>query len=290
MSKNGNLLFRGFNPYITSSFGFRVHPITKLRTLHAGVDYGTNNQKISTYAIESGKVLKTGFSNISGNFVYVYFPRLGKVGLYQHLDSISVKTDQEVNENTIIGVVGETGEVTGIHLHFGWFNLSEYNKGWYDRNWEDFEEYNYIPEVIYLGNPVMRDLSRSQIEVIISNLRVRKSPNGEILGLINPGIYNILDSEVLEDYTWYKINLDMWIAYSPEFANIYLVLEENMDLEDPYEDIKEELPVLEPDVDEVIDSEIVEDDSETEKVSVFERIFQVFQEIIEKILNLFRKV
>ena len=82
----------------------------------------------------------------------------------------------------------------------------------------------------------------------------------------------------------------MWIAYSPEFANIYLVLEENMDLEDPYEDIKEELPVLEPDVDEVIDSEIVEDDSETEKVSVFERIFQVFQEIIEKILNLFRKV
>ena len=293
MSKNGNLLFREFNPYITSSFGYRVHPITKLRTLHAGVDYGTNNLKINTYAIESGKVLKVGFSNISGNFVYVYFPRLGKVGLYQHLDSINVKTNQEVDENTIIGVVGSTGQVTGIHLHFGWFNLSEFKKDWYDRIWENFEEYNYVPKVMYLGNPVSRYLDKSQIEVIINNLRVRKSPNGEILGLINPGIYNILDSEVLDDYTWYKIDNDMWIAYSPEFANIYLVLEENEDLEDPYEENNELILDTMEDFDEVIvEDEEINDETkkDLEKVSIFKRIFQVFQEIIEKILNLFRKV
>ena len=71
MSKNGKLLFRGYNPYITSNLGNRVHPITGITTMHYGVDYGTNDKKLPTYAIEDGIVLDTGFSNISGNFVYI---------------------------------------------------------------------------------------------------------------------------------------------------------------------------------------------------------------------------
>ena len=141
MSKNGKLLFREYDPYITSNFGYRIHPITGLNTLHTGVDYGTNGKKIPTYGIEEGIVLKTGFNSGQGNYVYINYERLGKVGLYQHLDSISVKEGQNVSGNTIIGYVGETGDVTGIHLHFGWFNSPEYNKGWNERNWEDFENY-----------------------------------------------------------------------------------------------------------------------------------------------------
>lgn len=39
--------------------------------------------------------------------------------LYAHLDDINVSLGQQVTPNTIIGTVGETGCVTGPHLHFG---------------------------------------------------------------------------------------------------------------------------------------------------------------------------
>ena len=33
MSKNGKLLFKDYDPYITSGFGERIHPITKKKTM-----------------------------------------------------------------------------------------------------------------------------------------------------------------------------------------------------------------------------------------------------------------
>ena len=226
MSKNGKLLFRDFEPYITSSFGYRIHPITNLNTLHAGVDYGTNGKKLPTYAIENGIVSRIGFSNQSGNYVYINYPRLGKVGLYQHLDSISVKTNQSVSKNTIVGYVGATGEVTGIHLHFGWFNSNELNLGWYDRNWEDFEKYEYKEPIIFVGTPLERNETISQIEVLVNNLRARQTPNGNIIGYILPGIYNILETKIEREYAWFRIENDMWIAYDKSWARLYEIEEE----------------------------------------------------------------
>ena len=107
MSKNGYRLFKNYDPYITSNFGYRIHPITKVKTLHSGVDYGTNNKKLPTYALEDGKVLATGFAKANGNYVYVNFPRLKKTVIYQHLDKISVKrgdkiTKEEYEDNIFI--------------------------------------------------------------------------------------------------------------------------------------------------------------------------------------------
>ncbi|SIC90552.1 metalloendopeptidase-like membrane protein [Mycobacteroides abscessus subsp. abscessus] len=38
--------------------------------------------------------------------------------LYAHLDSIDVKIGQTVPKGTKIGMMGSTGDSTGVHLHF----------------------------------------------------------------------------------------------------------------------------------------------------------------------------
>lgn len=144
MSKNGKLIFKDYDPYVTSAFGYRIHPITGQRqSFHQGVDYGTNNQKLPQYAIEDGVVTGCGTDGTGAKYVYVKYPRLGKTGLHYHLDSYRVSNNQKVNANTIIGYTGTTGNSTGIHLHFGWFPTEDRNKAWNSKRWEDFEAYNY---------------------------------------------------------------------------------------------------------------------------------------------------
>ena len=237
MSKNGKLLFRNYDPYITSPFGYRINPVSGVRALHAGVDYGTNDKNIPTYGIDNGVVVKTGFQKFLGNYVYVNYPKLNHGALYQHLDSIKVSKGEKVTKDTIIGITGATGEVTGIHLHFGWFPSSDVNKDWYSINFEDYEKYVFPMEIEVIGKPVIRDESKDQIDVIINNLYVRNNPNGNILGYIKEGIYNILDSKVDEDYTWYKIDDNYWIAYTDTYAKLYKKKEEVEEKEEPKEDL-----------------------------------------------------
>ncbi len=270
MSKNGKLLFHDFDPYITSPFGYRIHPITNVYTKHDGVDYGTNERKLPVYPLEDGVVVKTGYTSSNGNYVYINFKRLGYNALYQHLDKILVKEKEIVNQNTIIGYTGMTGASTGIHLHFGWFKESEQAKDWYSRNWLNFEEYNYVPKLKYLGNPVLRDINKKQIEVIVDELRVRKTPNGEILGYIKKGLYNVLDIKEQDFYTWYQIADDNWIAYNKDWEIIY-----------EKEEVKEE--IKEPD--DTFEEEIIKN----QKPNLFFRTIKFLVEIIKKILNIFKK-
>ncbi len=72
-----------------------------------------------------------------------------------------------------------------------------------------------------VGSPVSRDKNRHQIEITYASLRARKRPeiNPEVvLGYINMGIYNVLDTRDLtyepsNGYKWYKVEEDMWVAY-----------------------------------------------------------------------------
>jgi hypothetical protein len=93
-----------------------------------------------------------------------------------------------------------------------------------------------------IGTPIPRDTSKKQIEVLVYNLRCRKEPNGTILGYTTMGIYNILEMQKGLIYTWYKIDNDKWIAYSPNWATIYDDLElENALLKAENAQLKQEL-------------------------------------------------
>ena len=71
-----------------------------------------------------------------------------------------------------------------------------------------------LPDTV--GTPVERDEYIDQIDVTAEVLRARKQPslNGEVLGYINQGIYNIISSIVADEYTWYQVEPSIWIAYN----------------------------------------------------------------------------
>ncbi|WP_052462497.1 M23 family metallopeptidase [Nigerium massiliense] len=111
----------GTNGSPTSPFGMRVHPITKVRQLHNGIDIG-NAAGRPVYAAYGGTVLSSGWSNGGGNTVKIDHGRVGAVATvrtyYLHLSRSVVTSGTEVTRGQLIGYVGSTGSVTVAHLHF----------------------------------------------------------------------------------------------------------------------------------------------------------------------------
>lgn len=101
---------------ITSSFGIRKHPIQGTPKFHAGVDLISRSDD-SVFPAKAGKVILASAYNSYGNTVIVRHER-GVETLYAHLASISVREGQEVDLDTVLGQIGNTGASTGKHLHF----------------------------------------------------------------------------------------------------------------------------------------------------------------------------
>ena len=110
---------------ITSPFGPRVHPISGSRSNHNGVDLvrkdGKPNEPI--LAPEAGKILAARKSNHpTGGYGY-YVKMQGKSGvvhLMAHMvrNSLKVKKGDVVEQGDVLGLMGTTGNSTGVHLHW----------------------------------------------------------------------------------------------------------------------------------------------------------------------------
>lgn len=120
LSSNLSIIFGGAKYHKSSPYGYRIHPITKKKTFHYGIDLACN--KVPLYALGEGTVYKTGYDKSAGNFVYIKHGSV--VAAYFHLTSIAVKKGQTVHKGTRIGIAGTTGASTGTHLHFGIRNIS----------------------------------------------------------------------------------------------------------------------------------------------------------------------
>lgn len=102
---------------ITSFFGERKSPFDENVTEnHTGIDIDTN---ITTdvFSSESGTVLKSGFDERFGNYIIIKHNEIYQT-CYAHLKSALVKENENVKKGQKIAVAGETGRVTGKHLHF----------------------------------------------------------------------------------------------------------------------------------------------------------------------------
>ena len=105
------------NPYISSLYGFRYHPIKKLYKKHNGIDLACNKGFQFVYATADGIVSRSGYYGDLGLSVTINHPT-GFTTKYGHLSGIFVRANATVKIGEVIGVMGQTGMATGIHLHY----------------------------------------------------------------------------------------------------------------------------------------------------------------------------
>jgi len=112
---------------ITSLFGWRVHPITGNRRFHTGTDFGASlgTPVLAAYA---GNVAIADFLGGYGLTVVLEHEKFTQQTLYGHLSEIFVQPGEWVEQGTVIGRVGSTGNSTGPHLHFETRQLTP--EGW----------------------------------------------------------------------------------------------------------------------------------------------------------------
>jgi murein DD-endopeptidase MepM/ murein hydrolase activator NlpD len=101
-----------FNPH-------RMHPVLHVVMPHNGVDFAAPSGA-PVYATAAGVVASVGGGGPCGNMVEIAHPG-GITSVYCHLSRFAsgLHVGQHVEGRQLIAYVGQTGRVTGPHLHFG---------------------------------------------------------------------------------------------------------------------------------------------------------------------------
>ncbi len=103
-----------------SGWGYRIHPIYKVRKMHYGMDF-TAPVGTPVYSTGDGKVVETSGSirsRVGFGLVVKVDHGYGYETVYAHLNSFAVKSGKEVKRGDIIGYVGDSGGSTAPHLHY----------------------------------------------------------------------------------------------------------------------------------------------------------------------------
>lgn len=101
---------------VTSRYGYRMHPVTKAKSFHNGVDVAAG---VGTFvkAPDFGTVTEL-WEHGAGGKCLAMINRAGVRFGFAHLSDRLVKVGDKVNAGQVIAMTGNTGRSTGPHLHF----------------------------------------------------------------------------------------------------------------------------------------------------------------------------
>ena len=106
----GSLAWPAVGGYVSSKMGYRWG------SYHKGIDIARPSDR-TIKAADNGIVESAGWDGGYGNKIVINHQN-GMKTVYAHLSSMSVSRGQTVARGQSIGVMGSTGNSTGIHLHF----------------------------------------------------------------------------------------------------------------------------------------------------------------------------
>ncbi|MBU8881262.1 peptidoglycan DD-metalloendopeptidase family protein [Bacillus sp. FJAT-29790] len=106
----GSFVWPAVGGYISSKVGYRWGK------MHKGIDIARPSNR-TIKAADNGVVVSAGWANGFGNKIVIDHQN-GYRTIYAHLASIDVSAGQTVSKGSKIGIMGSTGDSTGVHLHF----------------------------------------------------------------------------------------------------------------------------------------------------------------------------
>jgi len=159
---------------MTSSYGYRVHPISKKRKFHSGIDL---RAKVGSevYATASGIVLCAGKTKQRKAGVVVIIKHdFGFSTHYLHLSQVLVNKGDKIQVGDLLALSGNSGSSSGPHLHY---SIKKYGRSvnpivylrWGERNmkemfihigsmgyvsWNDIKEYRPFINLIMLTEKI----------------------------------------------------------------------------------------------------------------------------------------
>lgn len=156
--------------YITSPFGWRIHPIYKDRRHHDGVDLrATVGTK--AYAIADGII--NAVKNFGGYGLQLFvLHNDGALSHYAHLSKVFVSVGQKVTGGQILAHTGNSGTLTTApHLHFGvqekskWIDPMMYLERLKEMEKKYFTEIEVEVNGVVLKGHIPRDEGRAYVQV-----------------------------------------------------------------------------------------------------------------------------
>lgn len=93
--------------------------------IHAGIDITTAANNRTLYSVCVGTVTKVQKLTTSyGYHIYIKDIATGNTFIMAHFQEIHVSEGQPVDRNTVVGIMGQTGNATGPHVHIEMKNSS----------------------------------------------------------------------------------------------------------------------------------------------------------------------
>lgn len=102
---------------VASGWGWRIHPIYKIRKFHYGIDF-TGPVGTDIYVTGDGVVKEVKSSRIGYGKEIIIDHGFGYETLYAHLSKFKVKKGDVVKRGDVIAFIGNTGTSTAPHLHY----------------------------------------------------------------------------------------------------------------------------------------------------------------------------
>ena len=160
---------------ITSRFGQRIHPVTKIKTMHNGIDLvasndGKTGQTDYITAHTGGTVEAVGYDLASGNYVKIRVDERTQM-VYCHLkNKAALKKGSLVAAGDVLGYMGKTGSATGEHLHFG----IRVDGKWIDPEAYLSKDWSSAVQQVAVSLPVLRRGHRSESVRAMQQLLIAK--------------------------------------------------------------------------------------------------------------------